>query len=184
MLRAAHLTDLMQTLKKEFLEIKRHKTKPDERFKCELLHNDAGHLVLRYRSDKPGRIADIAIPPGSTTIAHYWPGRTYVAWRMFDSSHCLLGTLFHVSTNISVNEGNVAYDDLLLDIWITPGGSLRILDEDEVRQASSAGLLSDAELTIIDNAHWHITTHYRSILDELAAFESTHSPVRPDTHSA
>ena len=74
----------MQNLKKDFLEIKRHKNKPEQQFACELLHRKSGYAVLRYRSEKPGLIADIEIPAGSTTIAHYWQDRFYVAWRMFE----------------------------------------------------------------------------------------------------
>jgi hypothetical protein len=160
-----------------FLEIKRHKNKPDQQFACELLHREQGYAVLRYQSDEPGLISDIPIPPGSTTIAHYWQDRFYVAWRMFDQKGCLLGTLFHVCSNVELGQDRVSYDDLLLDIWINPGGTMRVLDEDEVRQTFSNGQLSEAELTIIDNAHWHIRTHYTSIIDELAEFESAHSPV-------
>ena len=49
----------MQTLKKNFLEIKRHKNKPDQQFQCELLHREQGYAVLRYTSGKPGLISDI-----------------------------------------------------------------------------------------------------------------------------
>lgn len=160
-----------------FLEIKRHKNKPDQRFTCELLHRESAYAVLRYTSEKPGLIADIRIPPGSTTIAHYWPDRNYVAWRMFDREAELLGTLFHVCMHVELAPAQLSYDDLLLDIWVGPDGSMRVLDEDEVRQATSNGLLSDAELVIIDYAHWHIRTHYSTIIDELAAFEAAHSPV-------
>lgn len=160
-----------------FLEIKRHKNKPEQRFACELLHREPGYAVLRYSSEKPGLISDIEIPAGSITIAHYWQDRFYVAWRMFDSAHTLIGTLFHICSNVSIDEDRLAYDDLLLDIWIGCAGNFRTLDEDEVREALSTGMLSDIELTIIDNAHWHINNHYTSIIDDLAAFETLHSPV-------
>ena len=165
----------MPSANPDFLEIKRHKNKPDQQFGCELLHREDGYAVLRYRAKKPGQIADMHIPPGSTTIAHYWTNRSYVAWRMFDREGSLLGTLFHVCCNVNIHEQSLSYNDLLLDIWVDPEGVLRILDEDEVSQAASHGLLSDGELTIIDNAHWLISAHYSSIMDELTPFDPLHS---------
>ena len=76
----------MTACRNDYLEIKRHKNKPEQQFHCELLHRETGYAVLRYVARKPGLIADIIIPPGSTTIAHYWQKRPYVVWRMFDSS--------------------------------------------------------------------------------------------------
>ena len=96
-------------------EIKRHKNKLTQRFACERLHLEAGHAVLRYRSDTPGQIADIQIEAGATTIAHYWEGRGYVLWRMFDASGQLIGTLFHICRDVQISQTSVSYLDLILE---------------------------------------------------------------------
>ncbi|MCP4715225.1 MAG: DUF402 domain-containing protein, partial [Deltaproteobacteria bacterium] len=108
----------MQTIK----EIKNHKNKATQRFSCELLLREACHVVLQYRAEEAGRVGDIAIAPGSTTIAHYWQDKHYVLWRMFDNRGCLIGTLFHICTDVVITDTSVSYLDLLLDIWITPQG--------------------------------------------------------------
>ncbi len=63
-------------------EIKRHKNKPEQRFLCDLALREPGHIVLVYHASTAGRIADIDIAPGSTTIAHYWQ-----AWRLCSVAH-------------------------------------------------------------------------------------------------
>jgi len=154
-----------------FLEIKRHKNKPEQHFNCELLHREFGYAVLRYSSNKPGLIADIRIPPGSTTIAHYWQLRPYVAWRMFDSNACLLGTLFHICSNVRIHDDRLSYDDLLLDIWIAPNNKVRVLDLDELKLCIDKGLINDAELRNIREAQQGILLHHPEIISTLTAFD-------------
>jgi len=154
-----------------FLEIKRHKNKPEQRFACELLHRESGYAVLRYSSNEPGLIADIRIPSGSTTIAHYWHNRSYVAWRMYDSNAYLLGTLFHICSNVCIHDDHLSYDDLLLDIWITPDSNLRVLDENELKTCIDAGFVSDGEQKHIQKARHTILAHYNKIITELHPFD-------------
>jgi len=154
-----------------YLEIKRHKNKPEQRFHCELLHRESGYAVLRYVAEKSGQIADISIVPGSTTVAHYWQDRPYVAWRMFDFNKSLIGTLFHICTNVCIREDHLTYDDLLLDIWIMPDGKIRVLDEDELQTCIAAGRISAFELNTIQRAHKHITGRHDEIISALTCFD-------------
>jgi hypothetical protein len=155
----------------DYLEIKRHKNKPEQRFQCELLFSTAGYAVLRYVSREPGLIADIAIAPGSTTIAHYWQKMPFVAWRMFDSGSLLLGTLFHICTNVCIEADRLSYDDLLLDIWVSPDRRLRVLDEDELQAAIAAGRINQTELSCIRGSQQYITLHHSEIISELVPFD-------------
>jgi len=126
-------------------EIKRHKNKPEQRFLCDLARAEPGHIVIVYHAATAGRIADIDIAPGSTTIAHYWQNGGYVLWRMFAADRSPVGTLFHICASTDIQETIVSYDDLILDIWITPEGAARVLDEDELAEAIKAGLVTDDE---------------------------------------
>lgn len=154
-----------------YLEIKRHKNKPEQRFLCELLHRESGYAVLRYEAEKPGLIADMTIAPGSTTVAHYWHDRPYVAWRMFDLNKGLIGTLFHICVNVSIGEDHLIYDDLLVDIWIAPDGEMRILDEDELQACIGAGRISESELNTIQQAVHDITVRHDEIIAGLISFD-------------
>jgi hypothetical protein len=157
-----------------YLEIKRHKNKPEQRFYCELLHRENGYAVLCYEAEGSGQIADMFIAPGSTTVAHYWYDRPYVAWRMFDLNKNLIGTLFHICTNVCILEDLLSYDDLLLDIWIAPDGEIRVLDEDELLACIAEGRIRESELNIIHQAHTDIIACHNEIIAGLILFDCTH----------
>jgi hypothetical protein len=157
----------------DYLEIKRHKNKPEQQFACELLHREPGYAVLCYSSNEPGLIADIRIAPQATTIAHYWQNRSYVVWRMFDCSGCLIGTLFHICSDVCIHARHLSYDDLLLDIWIAPDNSLRILDEGELQECIDKGLINNAELRSIRQAQQNILSRHPKIIFGLTAFDCT-----------
>jgi hypothetical protein len=154
-----------------YLEIKRHKNKPEQRFHCELLHWESGYAVLRYVAEGSGLIADISIAPGSTTVAHYWQDRPYVAWRMFDRNKSLIGTLFHICTNVCIRQDVLSYDDLVLDIWIAPDGAFRVLDNDELQACIAAGRISESELNTLQQAHKDIADRHAEIISALIPFD-------------
>jgi hypothetical protein len=157
---------------KKIEEIKRHKNKPEQRFLCDLVLREQDHIVLAYHSSIAGRIADIDIAPGSTTIAHYWQAGGYVLWRMFAADRTLIGTLFHICKNTAIGEHSVSYDDLIVDIWITPQGVARVLDEDELADAIKAGLISDDEQVWIEKQKQLILAEYSGIIDRIRNIEA------------
>jgi hypothetical protein len=153
-------------------EIKRHKNKPEQRFLCDLALREQDHIVLVYHASSAGRIADIDIAPGSTTIAHYWQSGGYVLWRMFAADRTLVGTLFHICANTDIQKTSVSYDDLILDVWITPQSVARVLDEDELVNAIRAGLLTDDEQRWIEKQKQSILASYSDIIDQIINIES------------
>jgi protein associated with RNAse G/E len=90
---------------------------------------------------------------------------------MFDSSALLLGTLFHICTNVCIQEDRLSYDDLLLDIWVSPDSRVRVLDEDELQEGLAAGRINQAELSCIRGSQQYITLHYNEIISELVPFD-------------
>lgn len=129
-------------------EIKVNKNKETQRFLCEVLQREKGRLILRFRSQEEGRIRDIAVRKGSTTIGYYWADKGYILWRIFDPEGSLTGTLFHICKDVTMTEHTVSYLDLILDIWVSPEGDLRIFDEDELEDAKKADLIDK------DESHW------------------------------
>ena len=123
-------------------EIKEHKNKETQRFLCNVLHREANYLVVSFHSEKEGNIKDIVIPSGSTTIAHYWTDRGYVVWRMYGPERLPIGSLFHIVKNVIIARKHVRYLDLIVDIWITPDGNFRVLDEDELEECKKAAIIS------------------------------------------
>lgn len=157
----------------KILEIKRHKNKPEQRFPCDLALREEGHIVIVYHAENAGRIADIHIAPGSTTVAHYWQGGGYVLWRMFAADGSLIGSLFHICASTAIQEASVSYDDLILDIWITPLGAAHVLDEDELAEAAAAGLVTADEQKWIEQQKQIILADYTNIISRMRDIETS-----------
>lgn len=152
-------------------EVKKHKNKPDQRFTCEVVHREDDRLIVRYRATGPGRVADIDIPSGSTTVAHYRQGQGFVLWRMFAPGGGLLGTLFHICHPVRIEPARVVYEDLLLDIWVSPEGASRELDRDEVQQCLRTGQLDQDELQWIERQAAEVIKNSDRLIREAAAFD-------------
>jgi hypothetical protein len=138
----------------EFIEVKRHLNKPDERYQCELIRKEPDAVVLRYISDRSFQSSELGIsfPPGCITIAFYWQSRPYVFWGIYSPQKQLLGYLAHICKEMRIDENSVSYLDMLLDIWFFPDGRRVILDEDEVAECVEAGVLSQEDTAYIDVA--------------------------------
>ena len=148
-------------------EIKEHKNKETQRFLCNVLHREANYLVVSFHSEREGKVKDIVIPSGSTTIAHYWTDRGYVVWRMSGPEGLPIGTLIHIVKNVIITDRHVQYLDLIVDIWITPDGKLRVLDEDELEVCKKAGLISIEEERWIKKQKALLLHNYTGIIKAL-----------------
>lgn len=129
----------------EVRELKQNLTRADEQYTCHLLHREPGYVVLSYRSSREFRVGTSVIPPGTITIAHYRLGVPNLVWRMTTPDGTLIGHLLHLVRDRDIQDAQVSYTDLVLDIWITPDGEAKLLDEDELWQCVAAGKLSKEE---------------------------------------
>jgi len=130
-------------------EQKRHVNKPDEFYWCEEIHREEGYLVVSYAVSKAGKILDIEIPAGSLTIAHYRENRHHVLWEMYGPARELIGYLYHICLPPEIGAGHVEYLDLLVDVWFSPDGTMRVLDEDEFEQARGEGNVNEEQAAIV-----------------------------------
>ena len=122
-------------------EIKHNPGKPDQSFRCDLLHHGGSRMVISYRSGRAYRVGDVRIPAGTLTLAYYEEGLPYVLWKMIGPDGNLAGHYVHLCERVRIGADRVEYDDQLLDLWFFPDGDCRVLDEDELRQACDAGLI-------------------------------------------
>ena len=148
----------------KILEIKRHLNKPDESYLCDLFKRGSGYVVLKYVSERPGRVGSITFEVGSTTYAYYRTGGGYVLWRMFGPDNKLKGQLFHICRDQQVGEDRVEYLDLLLDLWIDEDGELTILDLDEVDECVAKGVIGEQDLAWIARQEQDIIKNWRQII--------------------
>lgn len=148
-------------------EQKRHIGKPDEFYWCDEIHREPGYLVLRYEVVKPGRIFDIEIPAGSLTIAHYRENRGHVVWEMYDPQRALIGHLFHICMPPEIGPTHVEYLDLLVDVWVSPEGEVRVLDEDEFETAREQGQIGKEQAALVHCELQYLKTSHREVIIEL-----------------
>ncbi|NQU08514.1 MAG: DUF402 domain-containing protein [Candidatus Abyssubacteria bacterium] len=141
-------------MSRKIVEIKRHVNKPTERYECDLVSREPGHLILRYVSDRKfaSKRLGITFPPGCITIALYWETRPYVFWGIFSPDEKLLGYLVHICREVSISDDSVSYLDMLLDLWFFPDGRHIVLDEDEVEECFRSGLLSEDDKEYIEKS--------------------------------
>lgn len=150
-----------------FKEIRLHKDKPPQEFSCQLLHRGKDYVVLYYHVHSPVVIRNIVIKKGSSTIAHYWRNRNYALWKFKDADHRLFGYLFHVCNKTEIGKTFVSYEDLELDIWFDPDGTAMILDQDEVNDCFSRGLIDARERALIEQQKRHILTNFKKIVQSI-----------------
>jgi predicted RNA-binding protein associated with RNAse of E/G family len=108
-------------------------------------------------------------PVGSVTFGCFWAGRNYNLYRFTGPDGHVIAYRFDVVRSVHLTPGHITYTDLLLDAWLPPGGELRIEDEDEVRAADTAGLLTSRDIAIINRTGRLLERNYRRIVAEAEA---------------
>ncbi len=151
---------------RKILEIKRHLNKPDESYLCDLLKRNSDWIIVKYVSDRPGRVGSVTFDAGSTTFAYYRTGMGYVIWRMLDPDDRLKGYLFHICRDLRVENDKVNYLDLLLDVWIDAENQITILDRDEVEDCARKGVIGEKELMCIKRQEQEIVENWRQIITD------------------
>jgi predicted RNA-binding protein associated with RNAse of E/G family len=149
-------------------ETKRHLDGRVERFRCRLVLRRPHVAVLRFDHARARRAGRLLIPRGSRTHGFYWPRRPYVLYRIVDPRGRLIAHRFDVVETVRLDEREVSYTDLLLDVWVDASGRARVEDEDEVAGHARRGLLSKAQRTGIERAGALLRRRHRAIAAEAA----------------
>ena len=150
----------------KILELKRHLNKPEESYLCDLIRRGSDYIIVKYVSDRSGRVGSVNFNAGSKTYAYYKIGMGYVIWKMFNSDTRLEGYLFHICQDIHVEEDKVKYLDLLLDVWIDAEGQITILDRDEVEECALKGVIGESELKWIAQQEQEIIENWKQIVSD------------------
>jgi hypothetical protein len=153
-----------------WIETKRHINKPVESYTCDGLGQGQGWVLLSYVSTRDWHIADLCVPAGSTTVALYETGAQFVVWRMTGPDLTVWGHLFHMCTDIEIHSPGVSYLDLLLDVWVSPDGTVRLLDEDELVASVANGLVSHAKEVEIRAAAKDVSVNWRTSVSQIVDF--------------
>ena len=155
-------------------EVKRHLDGRVERFQCRLVLRRPHLAVLRFDHAKPWRAGGLVVPRGSRTFGFFWRRRPYVLYRMEAPDGRLLGHRFDVVADVRLGDREVAYADLLLDVWVAAGGEPLVEDEGEVADHARRGLLSAGQRRSIERTRDLLLRRHAAIAREAARLLAPH----------
>ena len=123
----------------EVLEVKRTLDGAAHTFRCLAADVTPRWAVLLYTIAHPRRIADLDLPAGTVTVAYYWVDRPYNVYHWVAPSGETLAWYFNTSGPVRIGEGRVEWDDLAVDVLVTPDLRAQVLDEDELPAGLAPG---------------------------------------------
>ena len=161
------------------VEVKRPLDGSEQRFRCELVRATPSMAVLLYRLRRPRA----GLPAPLLSYGFYWPRRPYLCYRFVRpgdgvevaSRFDVVGRVELVAAPPGGGPAELRFDDLILDLWVRPGAGprgadeLRWEDEEELREALDAGLLSPADAARVERARATLTHTHRRIIRGAAA---------------
>jgi len=116
-----------------FTEIKHRLDGSVAEFECTLVHREAGHVVIRYDiTGEGGEVAGLRLPGGTVTYAYYWADRPYNVYHWLLPDGTTAGYYFNLADQTQIGEDYVEWQDLTVDILITPDGRCQVRDEEEL----------------------------------------------------
>jgi predicted RNA-binding protein associated with RNAse of E/G family len=132
-----------------FREVKRSIGGEERAFDCEALVVTQGVAIVRYVFTRPLTAGGRIFEPGGWTVGFFWRSRNYNLYHIVSRDAEPIADRFDIIDRVRLTPSSVRYDDLLLDVWRYPDGSVRIEDEDELQDAVAAGLVGDSRLALI-----------------------------------
>jgi predicted RNA-binding protein associated with RNAse of E/G family len=122
------------------LEVKRRLDGGVRTYPCEAVEIAADRAVLLYRLPGQGRVAGLVLPAGTLTVAYYWLDRPYNVYHWMAPSGETLAYYFNLSGPVRIGPDRLEWEDLEVDVLVTPDGRVQILDEDAVPAEAAARL--------------------------------------------
>jgi hypothetical protein len=144
-----------------------------EDYETELVYRDGRVAIVRFEVKKgggPPRLA-VTVPPGSVSYGYFWARRPYSLYRWIGPQGSLLAHRFDAVGEVRIHPGGVEYEDLVLDWWVLPDGTLLEEDREELDEAIAAGLVDAEAAGKANEAARQIYSRYRHIIDEVEAME-------------
>lgn len=113
---------------------------PDDvqHFSQELLHDGDDckiTLLVLEPDDPPLKVGEVDVPPGGAVMWFMFPGRSYEVGAVYDDRGEFLGYYTNFVQPPRPETAVWHLTDLFLDVWQTPDGPPRLLDEDELAEA-------------------------------------------------
>lgn len=147
-----------------YREVKRSITGEERSYECDALAVTPSIAVVRYVFTRPLTAGGRTFDAGGWTEGFFWRSRNYNLYHIVSRDGEPIADRFDVIDHVRIAPSGVRYDDLLLDVWRYPDGSVRIEDEEELQEALSAGLISDSRLALIRRTERLLVERGRAIV--------------------
>lgn len=146
----------------EILEVKRTLDGAVQTFRCTAAEVTPQRAVLLYTISRGRRIADVELPAGTVTVAYYWANRPYNLYHWVAPAGETLAWYFNASGPARIGDGRVEWEDLEVDVLVTPDLRVQVLDED--RFPADLAASTHAE---IEAARRRILDEYETVTQEV-----------------
>jgi hypothetical protein len=116
----------------QILEVKRTLAGETKTYACRAAELASDHAVLLYTLERPGAVAGLTLPAGTLTVAYYWADRPYNVYHWISPDGTTLAYYFNLSGPPRIGDARLEWEDLEVDVLVTPDAQARVLDEDRV----------------------------------------------------
>jgi protein associated with RNAse G/E len=114
------------------VEVKTTLSGRTDRFPCEVIARDPDRVVLLYRLPKDFTLHGIPLQQGSPSLGYFWPKKPLNLYHFHTLNHQTAAYYFNVGDVIRLDENELEWRDLAVDVLATPAGRVDVLDEDEL----------------------------------------------------
>jgi len=90
-----------------------------------------GVIIQAYWSHPTKNLGYVSFEPGDRFIEYYYTDRWYNIFDIASTQGVRKGWYCNIAEPAILFEDRIEQVDLLLDVWVSPGGETLILDEDE-----------------------------------------------------
>jgi nicotinamide-nucleotide amidase len=140
-----------------------HRGQPRVGYDGELIARDGSRITLRAAWTLPARtLPYVTLEPGDVFIETFYTDRWYNVFEIHAPDGALKGWYANICRPARIEDDALSWDDLALDIWMGPDGTMQILDQEEFAQvlrelppaeaASARGAVADLQDAL--KAHW------------------------------
>lgn len=158
----------------DVLEVKHTLLGERRAYRCRGVVVGPTRATLLYVLPRGGQVADLALPAGTVTVAHYWADRPYNVYHWISPVGETLAYYFNLSGPVRITRDRVEWEDLEVDVLVTPDRRVRVLDEDRV-PGSAADRAEE-----IDAARRRVLDEWEAVVREVEALSRAalaHGPV-------
>lgn len=103
-----------------------------ERFVCDVVERNGERVVVLYRMPAARDLHGVWLPEGALTVGYFWRSRPYNLYHWLHPDGRTIAYYFNVGDVVRLEEHEIEWHDLAVDVLATPEGRVSVLDEDEL----------------------------------------------------